>query len=99
MGRKRDMGNQEYEYMRQIKLDRINLDLLDCYNKLIAGENIDILIRLHKKFINKMKMNGKNKNKYKTMDFLIHYRNTRDKITAIRLLTCCLNNRGLFKVR
>ena len=97
--RKRDMCAQDYEYMRQIKLDKINQNLLDCYNKLVAGENVDILIRSHKKFINKMQMNGKNKNKYKTVNFFIHYKDTKDKTTAMRLLTCCLNNRGIFKLR
>ena len=100
MGRRnQDMCAQDYEYKRQIKLNKINENLLDCYNKLVAGENIDILIRLHKKFINKMQMNGKNKNKYKTIDFFIHYKDTKDKRTAMRLLTCCLNNRGIFKLR
>ena len=102
MVRKCDIGLQEYEYIRQIKLEMIDEHLLECYNRLLKEENINLLIRLHRNFINKMIINGKAKNKYKTIDCLIHYRNTinknmKNEKTALKILTCCLNNRGLFK--
>ena len=105
MVRKRDLCAQDYEDLRGRKTEMINDHLVECYNRLIKEEDINLLIRLHRNFINKMmQMNGKAKNKYKTIDFLIHYRNTikdgkneKNKKTALRILMCCLNNRGLFK--
>jgi hypothetical protein len=101
MVRKRDICSQEYEFIRERKSDMINEHLLECYNRLIKKEDINLLIRLHKKFITKMQMNGKNKNKYKTIDYLVHYRNTinknrKNEEMALRILMCCLNNRGIF---
>jgi hypothetical protein len=106
MVRKCDLCAQDYEDLRQRKTEMINEHLVECYNRLLKEEDINLLIRLHRNFINKMMINGKAKNKYKTLDFLIHYRNTikdgkneKNKKTALRILMCCLNNRDGFKVR
>ena len=70
----------------------LNKHLLDCYNKIIAKENITYLIRSHKSLINQLKK------KPKTLTLLQHYHNTKDKSIALAILTCSLANRGVFSL-
>ena len=65
--------------------------LLECYQKLCTGEDIDNLIKSHKKVIVSMELNGKNKNKYKTISYLNQYKNTTNKALAMAVLTNTLN--------
>jgi len=74
----------------------LNKHLLDCYNKIIAKENVLHLIRSHKKLINQLDI--KSKKKSKTLSFLQQYYNTKDKSTAFAILTCSLANRGVFSL-
>ena len=74
----------------------INKHLLDCYNKIIAKENVLHLIRSHKQLLNQLDI--KSKKKPKTLSFLQHYHNTKDKSTALAILTCSLANRGVFSL-
>ena len=71
MVRKRDLCAQDYEDLRRRKTEMINEHLVECYNRLLKEEDINLLIRLHRNFINKMMLNGNAKNKYKTIDFSI----------------------------
>ena len=96
MPRLKTRRSQEDEYVRKIKVDEINIDLLNCYNKLLKGENINLLIRDHTKLITKMEFIGKNKNKYKSLNILQHYKNTKNKSLAIMVLANTLNNQSLF---
>ena len=42
-----------------------------------------------------MELKGKNKNKYKTIKLLVHYKNTKNKEAALTNLMSALNNKGL----
>jgi hypothetical protein len=77
------------------KRELINKDLLRCYKELCNEESVIHLIRSHRYLINKMNLNTHNK-KRPTLDLLIHYRNTADKVQALYILTNSLNNKGLF---
>jgi hypothetical protein len=83
------------EYYNKLKRDYIKENLIESYKRLVKGENINLIIRQHKKLINQMELNGKNKNKYKTINLLTHYKNTSDKTLALITLTNALNNKGL----
>tara|TARA_Y100000389_G_scaffold13632_1_gene12150 strand:+ start:5111 stop:5401 length:291 start_codon:yes stop_codon:yes gene_type:complete len=74
----------------------INKHLLECYNKIIAKENVGYLIRSHKSFINQLDF--KSKKVAKSLSLLQHYYNTKDKSTAFAVLTCSLANRGVFSL-
>jgi len=86
-------STQNYEYINKIKRDIIKEHLVECYKKLCDKEDINVLIRQHKRFINLMELNG-NKNKYKTLSYLEHYRNTKNKSDAMVLLTNSLRKFG-----
>lgn len=85
-----------------LKLDKesINEDLLECYNLLnkknLTIEDIDCIIRRHRRFINSTSIYGKNK--YSTLNLLIHFRNTEDKSLAMGTLTSSLNKKGIFSI-
>ena len=85
------------EYYNKAKRDFIKEDLLESYKSILRGDDIKIIIRLHKKTIDKMVLKGKNKNKYKTLVLLEHYRNTKNKTLALIHLTNTLNNKSLFR--
>lgn len=83
----------------------INHDLLDCYNLILSytknktnvkpsTENINFIIKKHKKFIDMTNIQGKSK--YNTLNLLIHYSNTYDPSLAMSTLTNSLNNRKIF---
>jgi hypothetical protein len=77
------------------KHELIAKDLLHCYQQLCKDEPIMHLIRAHKVLINKLNLNTHNK-KRPTLDLLVHYKNTADKVQALSILTNSLNNKGLF---
>ena len=91
-------NTQQYEYVNKLKRDYIKEHLFECYRKLCKGEDIDNLIKSHKKIICDMELIGKNKNKYKTVNCLEHYRNTKNKICAMMILTNTLNRAGGLKL-
>ena len=87
---------QQYEYNIKLKRIYIKEHLVECYDKICRGENINDLIRVHKRFINSMELNGNKINKYKTVGYLEHYRNSKNKLVAMMILTNTLNriNKG-----
>ena len=67
--------------------------LCECYKMILYGEKIASVINKHKIFINKFNLHGKNK--YKTLQLLYHFKNTRNKAIAINTLLLSLNNLNL----
>jgi hypothetical protein len=90
------INTQNKELDNNFKRAVINNDLLACYQKLIEKQNINAIIKSHKSCINKMQLHGKNK--YNTLTLLQHYKNTNNKRNAFYILTCSLNNRGVFSM-
>ena len=89
-------NNQINELNRKYKREDINDDLFKCYQKICKGDNIDQVIKSHKKFINGIGLPGKKNNVYKTVTLLEHYRNTRNNTMATMVLSNSVNNiRGL----
>ena len=78
---------QQYEYLLSCKSDMIYKHLLDCHD-------ITFMIKDHKRLINQLQLDGKNK--YKTLSFLEQFRNTKNHKLALAILTNTLNNRGIF---
>tara|TARA_B100001057_G_C22259417_1_gene722605 strand:- start:152 stop:436 length:285 start_codon:yes stop_codon:yes gene_type:complete len=89
-------STQFSEYVNKNKRIYIKAHLLECYDKLQKGENIDAIIRSHKNIINSIELIGKNKNNFKTLTYLQHYRNTKNKVIANMVLTNTLNNMRCF---
>ena len=81
--------------LEHYKHELIAKDLLHCYQQLCKNESVVPLIRAHKCLINRLNFVTHNK-KRPTLDLLIHYRNTADKVQALCILTNSLNNKGLF---
>ena len=97
----RSKNLQEAESYKRDQRDFINQDLLEAYNRLVAGnklatndKDIKQIIKGHAKTINRTNLVGKGK--YKTLILLEHYKNTQNKETALAILTGALNNKGLF---
>ena len=90
---------QEYEFYNRTKRVIIKEHLLECYENLVKGGNIDTLIKQHKHFINSFNLIGKQKNTLKTLEYLIQYKNTKNKSTALYNLTNTLNNLKLFSIK
>ena len=88
----------------QYKYKLINDNLLELYYKItkshnsssddIKKQNINNLIKNHKKFINILDIHSKKR--HISLSILEHYNNTSNKDIAFNTLTCALNNRGLF---
>ena len=72
----------------KFKRDLIKKDLFDSFLKLEKEANIEQIIKQHKRLINSLELNGKQKNKYKTLQYLIDYKNSKDKV---HVLTCFFN--------
>ncbi len=86
-------NGQIYEYGNRVKRDQIKHHFIECYDKLCRGENVNALMRNHKRFIDDMVLNGNNsKNKYKTVNYLRQYANTRFKTEAMSVLTNTVSN-------
>ena len=90
---------QQRAFFIQNKWDNIKAHLLLSYNKILKGENTICVIRAHRKFINGMDVQGKNKNKCKTIVILEHYKNTekKNKALATMILANTLNNMAIFR--
>ena len=89
-------STQFSEYVNKNKRIYIKAHLLECYHRLQNGENIHAIITSHKKIINSMELRGKNKNNFKTLTYLEHYKNTKNKVSANMILTNTLNNMNCF---
>tara|TARA_Y100001980_G_C14327682_1_gene146152 strand:- start:156 stop:446 length:291 start_codon:yes stop_codon:yes gene_type:complete len=72
----------------KFKRDMIKKDLFECFLKLEKEATVIPLIKQHKKLINSLELKGKKKNKYKTLQYLIDYKNSKDKV---HLLSCFFN--------
>lgn len=81
-----------HENLEMYKRELIYNDLYQCYLKIERKENIDIIVKQHRKFINNLQVKGTNKSKFKTLLQLIVYKNSKDKSHAFSCLTNYLNN-------
>ena len=89
---------QDQAYINDVKRQIIKDDFLACYKKLENKKSeINSVIKHHKRLINSLELLGKKK--YKTLTYLEDYRNTENKITALMLLTCTLNNMSGLSLR
>lgn len=88
--------NQIKESTRKQRLDLINKNLLANYEKILAGENIKGIINNQRRFITKMDLQNKYKNKHISVEVLQHYHNTKNKEIALNNLTNYLCNKHLF---
>jgi hypothetical protein len=91
----RIVDRRERTALEKYKHELIAKDLLHCYQQLCKSEPVTPLIRAHKVLINKLNLITHNK-KRPTLDLLVHYKNTTDKVQALAILTNSLNNKGLF---
>lgn len=90
----RYIDTRERSALEKYKRELINKDLLRCYQQLVKDEDVTLLIRTHKKFINRLELVGNKK--LPTLHLLEHYKNTENKALALSILTNSLNNKGLF---
>ena len=88
--------NKEYESDRKYKVYLINKNILENYEKILHGENIKGIIKNHQRFIVKMDLKSKYKNKHHTLQVLEQYANTNDKNIALNNLTNYMCNKHLF---
>lgn len=86
---------QQKEYINYNKRLYIREHLVNCYQKICKGEDINHIIKSHKRVITSMDLTGKNKNKYKTINYLEQYKNTKNKAAAMMVLNNTLNNIAL----
>lgn len=66
--------------------------LLDCYERILKKQSIDLIIRDHKRLILNLDIKGKHKNKFKTLLQLTVYKNSKDKTHALSCFLNYLNN-------
>jgi len=92
----RDSG-QKLEFKRQL----IRNHLLKSYNSILnlskinlTDNNIESIINVHKKYINKTNIYGKNK--YTTLRLLEQYKRSKNKSMGMMILTNSLNKLSLF---
>jgi len=74
----------------------LNKHLLDCYYKIERKENVQGLIKQHKRLISQLDLHYKKTPK--TLLILENYANHKDKILGFSTMTNTLNNRGLFSM-
>ena len=72
----------------------LNKHLLDCYYKMVPKENIQGLIKQHKRLISQLDLHYKKTPK--TLSILENYANHKDKILGFSTVTNTINKRGLF---
>lgn len=89
-------NNLVLEFNNNLKRKIIREHLLECYKKIGEKVDIDTVIKQHRKIINDMQLKGKPKNIYKTLDILKQYKKTKNKGTALYVLTNTLNNLNVF---
>ena len=74
----------------------LNKHLPECYQRIERKENINGLIRQHKRLISQLQINSKKIPK--TLTILQNYANHKDKLLGFSTLTNTLNNRGVFSM-
>jgi hypothetical protein len=86
----------------ELKLQIIREHLLESYNSILnlgktelTDKNICIIINLHKKYIDKMNIYGRNK--YRTLRLLQQYQLAKNKSMAIMVLANTLNKLSVFQ--
>ena len=74
----------------------LNKHLLDCYYKIERKENIQGLIKQHKRLISQLNLNYRKPPK--SLSILQNYANNKDKILGFSTMTNTLNNLSLFSM-
>ena len=85
------VNSRQHEILEKYKRELIYKDLYECYQRIEKKENIDIIIKQHKKFINNLQLKASNKHKFKTLSHLIVYKNSKNIKSKIHALTCFSN--------
>tara|TARA_B100001093_G_C26806421_1_gene1005692 strand:- start:167 stop:451 length:285 start_codon:yes stop_codon:yes gene_type:complete len=80
------------ENLEKYKRELIYKHVYECYQRIEKKENIDIIIKQHRKFINNLEIKGSSKSKFKTLSQLIVYKNSKDKVDALSCFSNYLNN-------
>ena len=97
MGKSENIAeNQRKEDLRKYKVELINKNLLENYEKIINKENIKGIIYNQKRFVILMDLPGKYKNRHHSIDLLEQYHNSKNKSLALQLLENSLRNKKLF---
>ena len=86
------VDTKQNENLGKYKRELIYKHLNECYKQIEKKENIDIIIKYHRKFINNLEVKGTNKSKFKTLAHLIVYKNSKDKVHALSCFSNYLNN-------
>lgn len=86
------VDSRQNENLQKYKRELIYKDLYECYQRIEKKENIDIIIKHHRKFINNLDVKGTSKSKFKTLSHLIVYKNSKDKVHALSCFSNYLNN-------
>ena len=86
------VDSRQQENLQKYYRELINKDLYESYQRIEKKENIDTIIKHHRRFINNLELKGTNKSKLKTLSQLIVYKNSKDKSHAFSCLTNYLNN-------
>lgn len=94
--------NRDKGRTNELKRQFIREHLLKSYNSILnlgktqlTDKNISIIINLHKKYINKMNIYGRNK--YITLGLLQQYQLAKNKSMAIMVLENSLNKLSVFQ--
>lgn len=97
MGKSENIAeNQRKEGLRKYKVELINKNLLENYEKIINKENIKGIINNQKKFVILMDLPGKYKNRHSSILLLEQYHNSKNKTLALQQLENSLRNKKLF---
>lgn len=91
----RFVETRETAALEKYKRELIKIDLLRCYHEIIKMESINTVIKTHKRLINQLQLRSHNK-KHKSIDLLVHYKNTKNHAQGLSILTNTLNNMGVF---
>lgn len=86
------VDSRQNENLQKYKRELIYKDLYECYQRIEKKENIDIIIKHHRKFINNLEVKGTSKSKFKTLSHLIVYKNSKDKVHVLSCFSNYLNN-------
>ena len=89
---KSEIDRRVYQDNMKMKKLMVRENLHECYVKVKNNENIDTIIKQHKRFINLLQINGKPKNIYKTIKVLEHFKNTQNKSIAFSVFESTLCN-------
>ena len=86
------VDSRQNENLQKYKRELIYKDLYECYQRIEKKENIDTIIKHHRRFINNLELKGTSKSKFKTLSHLIVYKNSKDKSHALSCFSNYLNN-------